>query len=78
MSSAGIVPAQGADEEYDAWSQADSDSSDDGEDADILTFDDLAGIGQTKTVPTGLRTTYKTDWGPTEGFREVFQNWYAL
>ncbi|KAF2447240.1 hypothetical protein P171DRAFT_248227 [Karstenula rhodostoma CBS 690.94] len=65
----------GAAEEYDAWSQAGSDSSDDGEDNDILLFDDLGDIDKTKTVPTGLVARYKPDWGPREGFREAFQNW---
>lgn len=65
-------------QEYDATSQDLPESSDDEEDDngvdDIFQYQQLTGPAS-RTISTGLRTTYKPDWGPKEGFRELFQNW---
>jgi hypothetical protein len=39
---------------------------------------DLEDIGQSSTEVINVDTTYQPDWGPKEGFRENYQNWYVL
>jgi len=38
---------------------------------------DLEDIGQSTTVIINIDTTYQPSWGPAEGFRENYQNWYG-
>lgn len=39
---------------------------------------DLEGIGQSTTEIININTRYQPKWGPAEGFRENYQNWYLL
>ena len=74
MADADLASAQNSEQEYDAWSQAASDVSDDGDDDHIVEDDQLAGV-DSKTINTNMLPSYKPDWSPWEGFRELFQNW---
>jgi len=60
---------------YEAWSDAFSDSEDDGNLEEIFDTNDLVDIGQSKVEHLGLMTTYAPKWTPQEGFREIYQNW---
>jgi hypothetical protein len=43
-----------------------------------IDFDnDLEGIGSSATEIININTAYQPTWGPTEGFRENYQNWYV-
>lgn len=40
------------------------------------TDNDLEDTGQSATEIINIDTGYQPSWGPAEGFRENFQNWY--
>jgi hypothetical protein len=38
---------------------------------------DLEGIATSSTEIINISTAYQPTWGPMEGFRENYQNWYV-
>ena len=41
------------------------------------TTNDLEDIGCSTTELINISTAYQACWGPQEGFRENYQNWYV-
>jgi hypothetical protein len=38
---------------------------------------DLEDVGQSATEVINIDVMYQPAWGPKEGFREIYQNWYV-